>query len=269
MRALALVMVFAGCENAHIDLRFDVALTNQCGAAAPGNPGAPMSCDQMTLDCATHLQLRVREVKDDKPGNVLSQRCHDLSRAGNPRDLCALGSLDNPLSLIESVPHGTRFIFQLAALRLFDPAGGDCDDEVHRPIRVFSGFSDPVLVDGNDHALTVHLSNCDSCGNLPIQQPSSDLSLAAVDLGMAISDMSFPTDAFLPADGGPDFASPRPDLSERVCPIGQKESPYFPEGARCCDEPPPLGCKKPGDDCGDNTVALLPPGGCCAVCDGL
>jgi hypothetical protein len=48
--------------------------------------------------------------------------------------------------LIDSVPSGTPFIFQLAALQLGDPAAC-CDDETLTPIRIFSGYSDPIVSD--------------------------------------------------------------------------------------------------------------------------
>jgi hypothetical protein len=275
MRALCLAMLVAlfpwgGCSNAHIDLRFDVALGTQCPMAALGNPSAPMTCGELTLGCATHLQFRVREVAEmDRPGNILSARCLDLAQAGRPRDLCQLEKLDNPLSLIDAVPHGTRFIFQLAALRVTDP-DGNCDGETPA-LRVFSGVSDPVLIDGEDHAVTVHLQSCGSCDNLPGFDGGGqavDLGLFLTDLAMAPQDMNAAADAAISVDlAGADFS--HPDMAEPLCPAGQSPSEYFDQGgAQCCETPRPPGCLMPGADCGSGGVrALLPPGGCCAVCD--
>jgi hypothetical protein len=288
-------VLLAGCSaTAHIDLAFDVQLASQCQASvAPNNPPVPMSCNQLTLDCADHLLFRVRQDQDDKPGDIISSRCIDLAAVGHPRDLCALGNLKDPVSLIDSVPYGTTYIFQLAALRLQDPNGG-CDNELKPPLRVFSGYSDPVLVDGKSHTMMVHLQSCGSCSDLPFMNgqdgaAASDMAiLGASDLGSPLPDQAAPTDmvtmqvgdASPPSDGAaivdaappdltrlPDLSQPT-DLVTPICPPGQMPSPYFSQGgAFCCPYPAPSTCKKPGDHCDTGGVALLPPGGCCAVCD--
>jgi hypothetical protein len=279
IRLWAILALAAGCsETAHIDLKFDLSLDGQCTNTAPGNPPVPMSCEQLTTDCADHLSFRVRKAEGNRPGDIINSRCISMQAAGNPRNLCQLVGLHDPVSLIDSVPDGTRFIFQLAALKLLDPNGG-CDSDSPAPLRVFSGFSDPILVDGSDHQATLHLTTCGSCANLsPGAAPDGGVSASdlgafdlgtfpATDMGAAPYDFATSADAGAPPDGfigfTPDLGSPPPpdfsslpDLSsppDLTCPL-QQGTP---------------GCMAPGDRCPDGTPALLPPGGCCAVCDVL
>jgi hypothetical protein len=274
MRALATVLVLwlAACQEvAHIDLRLRPSFDGQCEKSSVGNPSPPRSCDELTLDCATHLQTRVRKYQNGAVTDIIGSSCVSIDAVGRPRTFCDLARRPEPLSLIDSVPLGTELVFQLRALSLVDANGG-CDNEVDEPIRIFSGISDPILIDGKDHLAVLHLSTCGSCSDLPSSPPdggSQDAS-ASSDLG-ATFDLASPSDAAV-ADAGtpPDLAppdlSPR-DLSTAVCPPGQVESPYYPYGARCCPVLPPSACPVPGSRCPDGTTALLPPGGCCAVCD--
>jgi hypothetical protein len=209
------LLLMCGC-SAHIDLKFQLlGVATDCAPAAVGNPSAPMTCDQLTLDCADHLLLRVRQAGTT---DIISSRCVPLRQE---RDLCALEHLSDPISLIDSVPEGTRFYFQLAALH-FNPATANlpgttgCDDDSNPPIRVFTGTSNEVLIDGKDHTLDLMLTSCGSCGNLPGQaasdlgaHPFPDMSQQASDLGFAsdgaaIDDLSSGDGPVMnPTDGPP------------------------------------------------------------------
>jgi len=262
-----------GC-SAHIDLKFQLLQGGTgCDDSVAGNPAAPMTCSQLTLDCADHLLLRVREYPST---DIISSRCVPLREE---RDLCALEQLSEPISLIDSVPDGTRFYFQLAALH-FNRASADlaattgCDDDNNPPIRVFTGTSNEILVDGKDHTLDLTLSSCGSCANLPGNQ-TSDLGLQIhdlaqmgfSDLGAPPSDMGSASDAaFIPDLSGLDFTTlpdltPPQDLAQSQC------HDYSSLGGGSCCPAPVTPCVEPGSMCRGGGIAQLPPGGCCATCD--
>jgi hypothetical protein len=266
MRWLVLLSL-CGCNTAHIDLRFELLQGQTDCQSIPGNPPAPATCEQLTLDCADHLLLRVRDVSD----NIISSRCITLQ---DEPDLCALEKLKDPISLIDSVPSGTTFYFQLAALH-YNPATGtkpktqSCDDEINPPVRVFTGNSQPVLVDGKSHTLDLMLTNCGSCANLP-GEGAPDLGAHPLsDLGQQANDMSFASDGGVsqdlapPADGGTvqDLAL-IVDLTQPQC-----VNDWSSIGGGSCCPATSSSCLAPGSDCGHGVGAQLPPGGCCAICD--
>src|SRR5262249_46522059 len=103
--------------------------------------------------------------------------------------------------------------------------------------------------------------------------PPSDASIPGSDLGGAedgaqILDLTPPPPDLTPAPPPPDLTTPPPaDLSQSICPPGEDTRYFSQGGAPCCLISPPRSCLAPGTSCPDHTVALLPPGGCCAVCD--
>lgn len=268
---LWVLLFMCGC-SAHIDLKFQLLQgATDCAPAAAGNPPVPMTCDQLTLDCADHLLLRVRQADTS---DIISSRCVPLMAE---RDLCALEKLSEPISLIDSVPEGTRFKFQLAALHFNHataslPATTGCDDDTNPPIRVFTGTSNDILVDGKDHTLDLMLTSCGSCANLPGSQ-ASDLGFVLHDMGQPASDLGAPSDMAFASDGaiiqdlsGVDLVSlpdltPPPDLAQSQC------HDYSSIGGGSCCPAPVAPCVEPGSLCNGGGHAQLPPGGCCATCD--
>jgi hypothetical protein len=94
---VVLATLALGCaKTAHIDLVLDVRVDDQCMSTAPGNPPPPMSCGELTLDCADHVLFRVRAVMDGRPADIISSRCLGIEDVGRPRDLCALAALSAP-----------------------------------------------------------------------------------------------------------------------------------------------------------------------------
>jgi hypothetical protein len=268
------VVLCAACqETAHIDLRLLPTFDGQCTSPSAGNPPPPQSCTALTLDCATHLQMRVRRYQNGAATDIIGSSCVSIDAVGRPRNFCDLATLAQPVPLVESVPFGSEIVLQLRGLLLVDLNGG-CDNEDVEPIRIFSGVSDPIAIDGKDHVTPLHLSSCGSCADLPGNvAPAADMVAAnpPYDLSASLGDLGIIADGGAPDLAPPDLAPPDllppPDLAMPVCPPGQLESPYFPYGARCCPVLPPSQCAAPGSLCPDGTTALLPPGGCCAVCD--
>jgi hypothetical protein len=95
------------------------------------------------------------------------------------------------------------------------------------PNLLFDGFSAAVRIDGNDHLVPIALGWCGSCAQLP---PPCRL-------------------------GGP-CVPQNPACAPSVSPGGNV----------CCPRATSPACIAPGARCADGSTALVPPGGCCAVC---
>jgi hypothetical protein len=231
MRACALAFALAalGCRSApHIDLSLRM---DNCGSiVVSGNPPAVTSCDAMTLDCASFVEIRLYESDaNGSLGRILASNCLPPSQLGMPPNLCALQMAHAPFSLLDHLPDGKTVRFRMRALHDDDLTTGCNDDVPGRPppTLVFDGFSPPVPLDGNDHRVIIELGVCGTCADLPRAC----------------------------GQGGP--CGPQTP--------GCRPSPVH-GGGQCCVTPPPPGCLQPGAPCGDGSPALIPPGGCCGVC---
>ncbi len=283
-RILALVLL-AGCTVApQLSLHLDQDLQSQCQAASSvdPNPAPPMTCEALTLDCADHVEFRLRsETMSGAPGDILRSVCLSTAEMGSPQNFCDLVKLPHPVSLLNDAPNGTNLILELRALILSDPQGG-CDDENPSPTLVFSARSTPLAIDGQSHNVSVRLNYCSACPYRPMDAgvvsdgagPASDLALAP-DLSEPVEDAGAPSDMFSASDLGsgpsdlgspPDMSSPPADMSPGTCPPGEQVSPYYPQGALCCPASSSDPCPAPGSRCPSGDTALLPVGGCCAVC---
>jgi hypothetical protein len=247
-RLLTLLVLLPACrEPAHISVK----LALQCPNAQTGMTNF-QSCNEMGLECATHVEVRLYEAKGDQLGNILGSKC--IAVADFSPQLQTLCDLQNRQdTLIDTLPDGKTVRFRFRALRAFDSRNGCNDDIPGAPpmITVFDGFSAPVPIDGASHTATIDINQCGSCRDLPP-----------------------------PCTGGqcPPF----------MCPPGQ--SPYsYPNSGSCCAvgckncDPAtnpmcgvaPSNCDATGNCvdpngvpqvCPDGSMPFLPPNSCCPIC---
>jgi hypothetical protein len=183
----------------------------------------------MQLGCINFIELRVYEsTSEGRLGRILSSSCLPAARLGDPPDLCALQQSPTAVQLLAAAPTGKPIRLRLRTLVTPNPDSG-CNDDLpggETPIVVFDGFSAAVTLDDASHVVPILLGWCGSCADLPKAC----------------------------GQGGP--CGPDGPSCVHVGHVG---------AARCCP-PPDASCLSPGATCPNGGAALLPPGGCCALC---
>ena len=250
-RLLTLLALLPACrEPAHISVKFALQCANNVTPAT--GMTSFQSCNDMGLECATHVEVRLYEANGDQLGNILGSKCIPVSQLSpQPLTLCQLENRQD--TLLDSLPDGKIVRFRFRAIRVFDPRNGCNDDLPGQPpiITVFDGFSPAVAIDGTSHTATIDINQCGSCSQLP---PGCTMS-------------SCPP--LMCGPGQVPFAYPN---SGSCCAVGCKNCDATTN--MNCNTPPtncdPAGnCTDPNgvpQICPDGSMPFLPPNSCCPIC---